>query len=648
MRLFAVLVAFLIPVNSAIAQVPTIEREALIALYNATDGANWDTNSNWRNGGDTGFNDLGTECSWTGVVCAGGTNVTNLTLDLNKLSGSIPPELGNLSSLTDLSLALNQLSGSIPPELGSLSSLMTLDLYYSQLSGSIPPELGRLSNLQRLYLQGNQLSGSIPPELGNLSSLQYLNLEKNRLSGSIPAELGNLSSLQSLQLKINNLSGSIPAELGNLSSLTMFSLTLNKLSGSIPPELGNLSSLWTLHLSSNKLSGSIPAELGNLSYLRDLRLDSNNLSGSIPAELGNLSNVHHLYLASNKLSGSIPAELRNLSSLAMLLLTSNELSGSIPPELGNLSSLEILNLESNKLSGSIPPELENISRLQFLSLYDNQLSGEIPLELMNLRSLRELHICKNSLFTKDAVLQAWLDSLEPGWDACQAEGTERFFFYWIEIAAHNEGQAGSVWRTDVVTRNTSSSPAVTEYTLHTASGDHKLTGSTLGPAAQGIYEDIVGLMGVDGKGALEIWSNRTLKVASRIYNQTDDGTFGQYVRAYAAGEEISAGETVELLGLRQQEDVFRTNISVTNTSEFSATVMVELFRTDGAMLHSYFLNVPAGMVVQDPEPFDRRANSPDLGWGYAMVSVTSGSGILTSASVIDSRTNDATTVLMMR
>ena len=134
-----------------------------------------------------------------------------------------------------------------------------------------------------------------------------------------------------------------------------------------------------------------------------------------------------------------------------------------------------------------------------------------------------------------------------------------------------------------------------------------------------------------------------MKVASRIYNQTGDGTFGQYIRAYAAGESISAGETVELLGLRQQEDEFRTNISA-----FSATVMVELFRTDGAALHSYFLEVPAGMVVQDPEPFDRRANSPNLGWGYAMVSVTSGSGVLTSASVIDSRTNDAATVLMMR
>jgi len=103
-----------------------------------------------------------------------------------------------------------------------------------------------------------------------------------------------------------------------------------------------------------------------------------------------------------------------------------------------------------------------------------------------------------------------------------------------------------------------------------------------------------------------------------------------------------------LLGLRQMEGEFRTNISVTNTSMAAADVEITLYGTDAGELHSYLLSVDAGMVVQDLEPFKSRANRPDLGWGFAEVAVVTGSGVLTSASVVDSVTNDATTAPMKR
>ena len=257
--LVAVLV--LIPMSYADAQIPQVERDALIALYNSTDGANWSDNTGWLGA-------VGTECTWYRVICAGG-HVERLWLNSNQLSGVIPPELGSLSSLVDLSLSTNQLSGSIPPELGSLSSLEDLNLWSNQLSGVIPPELGSLSSLESLGLSTNQLSGSIPPELGSLSSLMYLNLWSNQLSGVIPPELGNMSSLEEVWLYSNQLSGNIPPELGNLTNVLYLSLESNQLSGVIPPELGNMSSLEELYLSSNLLSGSIPAELEDLSALND-------------------------------------------------------------------------------------------------------------------------------------------------------------------------------------------------------------------------------------------------------------------------------------------------------------------------------------------------------------------------------------------
>ena len=48
------------------------------------------------------------------------------------------------------------------------------------LSGEIPAELGDLTSLWSLYLNGrHMLSGEIPAELGDLTNLQWLYLNGN-------------------------------------------------------------------------------------------------------------------------------------------------------------------------------------------------------------------------------------------------------------------------------------------------------------------------------------------------------------------------------------------------------------------------------------------------------------------------------------
>ena len=63
----------------------------------------------------------------------------------------------------------------------------------NKLSGSIPAELGNLSKLEWLYINNNELSGSIPTELGNLTELDTLFLSGNQLTGCIPAGLRDIS-----------------------------------------------------------------------------------------------------------------------------------------------------------------------------------------------------------------------------------------------------------------------------------------------------------------------------------------------------------------------------------------------------------------------------------------------------------------------
>ncbi|XLT02846.1 hypothetical protein HN51_052197 [Arachis hypogaea] len=76
-----------------------------------------------------------------------------------------------------------------------LKSLKVLDLGNNQLSGSIPPELGNLTELVNMNLQSNDLTGRLPPGLGNLKYLQELRLDRNKLQGPVPGgDSSNFSS----------------------------------------------------------------------------------------------------------------------------------------------------------------------------------------------------------------------------------------------------------------------------------------------------------------------------------------------------------------------------------------------------------------------------------------------------------------------
>ena len=149
-------------------------------------------------------------------VCYSIEHTTELNLEGNQLTGTIPPEIENLTNLNWLELSSNQLTGSIPPELSNLTNLTRLSLGYNQLTGEIPPELDNLSNLDWLFLQNNELTGTIPPEIGNLTDLTNLGLGSNDFTGEIPPEIGNLTNIIELGLNDNQLMGEIPETICNL------------------------------------------------------------------------------------------------------------------------------------------------------------------------------------------------------------------------------------------------------------------------------------------------------------------------------------------------------------------------------------------------------------------------------------------------
>jgi hypothetical protein len=249
------------------------ECHALGSLYESTGGNNW--TQNW-------YPFTSSPCSWQGVSCSEDGKVKQLWLSNHSLTGSIPPEIGDLEFLEFLDLSNNDLSGPIPPTITNLAHLVYLELSNNGLSGGIPNGLGSL-NLGFLDLSGNRLTGPIPTDFGNFQQMYQLHLQNNKLSGSIPPELGNASWLHRIFLSNNDLEGAIPSELAKLYRLEQLYLDRNRLSGSVPPQLADMPNLHTMDLSFNRLSGELSPAFANTSTAFTPFLSYNALRVSDPA-----------------------------------------------------------------------------------------------------------------------------------------------------------------------------------------------------------------------------------------------------------------------------------------------------------------------------------------------------------------------------
>uniref|UniRef100_A0A7N2MG50 Leucine-rich repeat-containing N-terminal plant-type domain-containing protein n=1 Tax=Quercus lobata TaxID=97700 RepID=A0A7N2MG50_QUELO len=378
-------------------------------------------------------------------------NLLHLDLGVNKLTGTIPTNIGTLSKLQYLDLSTNSLNGSLPLSLANLTQVYLLDfsqnnitgkldsrlfpnvtgksktglislkyfiLHINKLGGRIPEEVGNLKYPVLLALGGNYFCGPVPPSIGNLSHLTTLGLCQNELSGQIPVSLGKLK-LTRLFLLINRLSGSVPDEIGNLSSLVTLQLAFNNFTGQLPQQVCQGGKLVNFTAAFNFFTGPIPVSLKNCRTLYRVRLEHNQLtgyidqdfgvypnltyidlsynSGEIPKEIVQLSKMGFLELSSNQLCGEILAEIGKLSKLLKLILKDNKLSVEVLAGIGGLSNLDSHDLSIKMLGGPIPHQIGDCWKLQSLSLSKNYLNGIIPYQIGNLRALQDLDLSFNSL-----------------------------------------------------------------------------------------------------------------------------------------------------------------------------------------------------------------------------------------------------------
>lgn len=280
----------------------TQEFNALLDLYESTNGPEWLDNTGWRDAnrstpqrinnwygvstdanGHVGHIDLDGSADWTTITNAQGYQVYTG----NNLDGTLPTSIGNFGCLRALNVGGNHLTGAIPEEIGQLTNLTWLVGSTNQFTGNLPASIGNLTKLDRILMELNQLSGPIPPSIGNLKDLWALLLNNNQLTGPIPQELGRLKKLRFFYLYNNMLSGSIPDSLGNMTAAYRIGFQNNQLTGSVPASLSNLSNLQLLYLSNNKLEGSMPAGLSGIAPLQTIVFNTNKFTFSSFIDLKN-------------------------------------------------------------------------------------------------------------------------------------------------------------------------------------------------------------------------------------------------------------------------------------------------------------------------------------------------------------------------
>ena len=140
-------------------------RKALVEFYQATNGDQWNNNTNW-------CSDKPLE-EWFGVTM-GYHNaypyVTNLELSGNNLSGHLP-------------------DGDCLLRLGGIKGLYLWD---NNIGGNIPQCLEHCYSLSGFFMDRNQLTGEIPASLFDLPYLSYFEVADNKLTGPIPANFSHL------------------------------------------------------------------------------------------------------------------------------------------------------------------------------------------------------------------------------------------------------------------------------------------------------------------------------------------------------------------------------------------------------------------------------------------------------------------------
>lgn len=216
----------------------------------------------------------------------------------------------------------------------------------------------------------------------------------------------------------------------------------------------------------------------------------------------------------------------------------------------------------------------------------------------------------------------------------------------VPAAGTGPGANGSQWQTELTLHSTSSSPMTVALTFHDRNGAAETASIQLAPRATVAVEDVVKTQfhRESATGAIEIGVAdafaKKLAVASRTFNVSEAGEFGQDFEAVNVADFASAGDTVVLAA---PSDVVENRFNAGLYAATATNIRWELVRADGTTAKTVEASYAAGTQTQynlvAETLFGTTAQDSD-----SILAVVTKGDVVAYGSAVNNHTGDPTTV----
>jgi hypothetical protein len=216
----------------------------------------------------------------------------------------------------------------------------------------------------------------------------------------------------------------------------------------------------------------------------------------------------------------------------------------------------------------------------------------------------------------------------------------------VPAAGSGAGSNGSQWQTELTLHSNSSAAMTVTMTFHDRNGAAETASVQLAPRSTVAIDDIVRTRfhRDAATGAIEIAVAdafaRKLAIASRTFNVSEAGEFGQDIPAVNLADASAAGDIVVLAA---PSDVVETRFNAGLYAATAATVRWELVRADGTTAKSVESSYAAGTQTQYNLIAETFFGTPAADSDSILATVIKGT-VIAYGSAVNNHTGDPTYV----